>query len=48
LFWRVQADMLAARLDSANGGEIPSGVGLDLRGESSVGSRSGWTWFWKA
>jgi len=26
VFWRVQADMLAARLDSANGGEILPGV----------------------
>jgi hypothetical protein len=26
VFWRVQADMLAARLDSANGGELVPGV----------------------
>ena len=26
VFWRVQADMLAARLDSANGGEIVPGI----------------------
>src|SRR5258705_11516854 len=26
VFWRVQADMLAAKLDSANGGEVIPGV----------------------
>jgi hypothetical protein len=36
VFWRVQADMLAARLDSANGGEILPGVVFTFA-EKSVG-----------
>src|SRR5262245_14274266 len=36
VFWRVQADMLAARLDSANGGEIVPGVVFAFA-EKSVG-----------
>jgi hypothetical protein len=36
VFWRVQADMLAARLDSANGGEILPGVVFAFA-EKSVG-----------
>lgn len=36
VFWRVQADMLAARLDSANGGEILPGVVFSFA-EKSVG-----------
>jgi hypothetical protein len=36
VFWRVQADMLAARLDSANGGEILPGIVFAFA-EKSVG-----------
>jgi hypothetical protein len=36
VFWRVQADMLAARLDSANGGEILPGIVFSFA-EKSVG-----------
>jgi len=36
VFWRVQADMLAARLDGANGGEILPGVVFTFA-EKSVG-----------
>ena len=36
VFWRVQADMLAARLDSANGGEIVPGIVFTFA-EKSVG-----------
>ena len=37
VFWRVQADMLAARLDSANGGEILPGVVFAFAGKSVGG-----------
>jgi hypothetical protein len=36
VFWRVQADMIAARLDSANGGEIVPGIVFSFA-EKSVG-----------
>jgi hypothetical protein len=36
VFWRVQADMLAARLDGANGGEILPGIVFSFA-EKSVG-----------
>jgi hypothetical protein len=36
VFWRVQADMLAARLDSANGGEVLPGIVFAFA-EKSVG-----------
>ena len=37
VFWRVQADMISARLDSANGGEIVPGVVFAFAGKSVGG-----------
>jgi hypothetical protein len=37
VFWRVEADMLAARLDRANGGEIMPGVVFAFAGKSIGG-----------
>ena len=37
IFWRVQADVLAARLDRANGGEIVPGIVFAFAGEAIGG-----------
>jgi hypothetical protein len=37
VFWRVEADMLAARLDRANGGEIMPGIVFAFAGKSVGG-----------
>ncbi len=37
VFWRVQADMLAAKLDSANGGEVIPGVVFAFAEKSITG-----------